>query len=64
MFDLETILKAIKIVGAVTPAAKAIYDGFMSVLGETDQATLKVGYAAARERTDDINDEMRATFGD
>lgn len=63
MFDLQTILKAIQIVGSATPAAKAIYEGFVDVLGEKDQATLKARYAEARERTDDLHSEVQERLG-
>ena len=63
MFDLQTILKAIQIVGAATPAAKAIYDGFVDVLGEKDQATLKARYADARERSDNLHEQVQNELG-
>lgn len=59
MFDLQTILKAIQIVGAATPAAKAIYDGFVDVLGEKDQAALKARYADARKRSDSLHQQVQ-----
>lgn len=59
MFDLQTILKAIQIVGSATPAAKAIYEGFVDVLGEKDQATLKASYAEGRKSSDRLHNEVQ-----
>jgi hypothetical protein len=63
MWNLDTIMKAIQIVGAATPAAKAIYDGFQAVLGDKDQASLKERYAEARKASDDLHDNVQAKLG-
>ncbi|WP_343526961.1 hypothetical protein [Sphingomonas sp.] len=57
---MATILKAIEIVGALTPAAMRLYEGFMAVLGDGDQAELAALYAAARDRSDRLHDQVQA----
>ncbi len=59
--DLATIIKAIEIVGAATPAAMRLYDGFMALVSDADQAELAALYAAARDQSDRLHDEVQAT---
>ena len=57
--DYRTILKAIELVGDVTPAAKALYEGFISVTHGETQDDLKARYAAARIASDDLHDRVQ-----
>ena len=58
--DLATIIKAIEIVGALTPAAMRLYEGFMALVGEADRAELEALYVAARDQSDRLHDEVQA----
>lgn len=58
--DLATIIKAIEILGAATPAAMQLYDGFMALVGGADQAELAALYAAARDQSDRLHDEVQS----
>ncbi len=59
--DLSTIIKAIAIVGDVTPAAMTLYQGFIAATaGTEDQATLKRLYAEARSRSDELHAEVQS----
>ncbi len=58
--DLATIIKAIEIVGAATPAAMRLYDGFMALVGGADQAELAALYAAARDLSDRLHNEVQS----
>lgn len=57
--DLATILKAIEIVGALTPAAIRLYEGFMALVGEADRAELAALYVAARDQSDELHDQVQ-----
>lgn len=58
--DLPTIIKAIEIVGAVTPAAMRLYEGFMALASEADQAELAKLYTDARLQSDRLHDQVQA----
>lgn len=58
--DLATILKAIEIVGALTPAATRLYEGFMALAGDADRAELEALYLAARDQSDRLHEEVQA----
>lgn len=58
--DLATILKAIEIVGALTPAATRLYEGFTALVGDADRAELEALYLAARDQSDRLHDEVQA----
>lgn len=58
--DLATIIKAIEIVGAATPAAMRLHDGFMALVSDADQAELAALYAAARDQSDRLHNEVQA----
>lgn len=58
--DLATIIKAIEIVGAATPAAMRLYDGFMALVGKADQAELAALYATARDQSDRLHDGVQS----
>ncbi len=59
--DLATIIKAIEIVGAVTPAAMRLYEGFMALASGADQDELAKLYADARLQSDRLHDQVQAT---
>lgn len=59
MFSLQTILKAIELVGDATPAAKALYEGFIAVTRGDTQAELKQRYADMKARTDDLHNRVQ-----
>lgn len=59
MWNLNTIMKAIELVGTATPAGKAIYDGFVALTTGKDQDDLKARYAAAQARTDDLHQDVQ-----
>ncbi len=46
--DLATILKAIEIVGAATPAAMRLYEGFKVLVSDADREELRQVLAVAR----------------
>lgn len=52
MFDLATIIKAIQIVGEVTPAAFDLYEQFIAVTRDGTQEELKERYKSARLKSD------------
>ncbi|WP_433911131.1 hypothetical protein [Sphingomonas yabuuchiae] len=57
---MATIIKAIEIVGALTPAAMRLYEGFMALVGEADRAELTALYVVARDQSDRLHDEVQA----
>ena len=63
MFDLNTITKAISLVGEATAAGKTLFEEFIPLLHGADQDTLKAQYAAARGVSDgnhaSLQDELR-----
>jgi len=63
MFDITTIMKAIQLVGAATPAGKAIYDGFVFLLSGATQDELKARYAAERKRSDEAHEAAQQALG-
>lgn len=63
MFDVSTIIKAIQLVGTITPAGKAIYDGFVAITTGATQDDLKRRYAEAQTRTDDLHGQVQAEMG-
>ncbi len=58
--DLATIIKAIEILGAATPAAMRLYEGFMALVGDANRAELTALYAAARDQSDGLHDEVQS----
>jgi len=58
--DLATILKAIEILGAVTPAAMRLYEGFMALVSDADRVELAKLYADARLQSDQLHDQVQA----
>jgi len=61
--DVATVLKAVELVGAATPAALRLYEGFRPLLSLADQATLAEEYAAARSRSDAAHADVQRRFG-
>lgn len=57
--NLETVLRAMKLAGAATPAFTALFEAALSLFSESDQAQLKDAYAAARDRSDDAHDALQ-----
>lgn len=57
--DYRTILKAIELVGEATPAAKALYEGFIAITHGETQDDLKARYAAARAASDDMHGKVQ-----
>jgi hypothetical protein len=57
--DLRTILKAIELVSDNLPAAKALYEGFISVTRGADQDELKQRYEAAKLASDDLHAKVQ-----
>lgn len=57
--DYRTILKAIELVGEVTPAAMKLYEGFIAVTRGTDQDDLKARYAEAKARSDYLHNRVQ-----
>jgi len=58
--DVATIIKAIEIVGALTPAAMRLYEGFSVLVSDADQAELEAFYLAARDQSDRLHDQVQA----
>ncbi|KTW15162.1 hypothetical protein [Sphingomonas sanguinis] len=58
--DLATILKAIEIVGAATPAAMRLYEGFKVLVSDADREELRQVLAVARAQSDRLHDEVQA----
>lgn len=58
--NLATILKAIEILGVVTPAAMQLYEGFMALVGDADRTELASLYADARMQSDQLHDQVQA----
>ena len=63
MFDLDTIMKAITIVGAASEAGKKLYADFTAITSGETQAGLKERYAAARDRSDAVHDAIQHDLG-
>lgn len=61
--DLSTILRAINLVGDVTPAAMALYQGFIADTKGEDQAELKRRHADAQARSDHLHRQLQAELG-
>lgn len=60
--DLATILKAIALVGDLTPAAMSLYEGFIEATDGETQADLKARYAAARNASDTLHEQLQERF--
>ena len=60
MMDLATILKAIEIVGALTPAATRLIEGFMVLVSDADRVELEALYVTARDQSDRLHDQVQA----
>lgn len=60
--DLATILKAIAILGDVTPAAMDLYRGFIASTNGATQAELQRQYEAAMARSDELHGAMQERF--
>ncbi|GAN14163.1 hypothetical protein I6G65_15865 [Sphingomonas paucimobilis] len=58
--DLATIIKAIEIVGAATPAAIRLYEGFKVLVSEADQAELQAVLDRAMDQSDRLHDQVQA----
>lgn len=58
--DLATIIKAIEIVGAATPAAIRLYEGFKVLVSEADQAELQAVLDQAIGQSDRLHDQVQA----
>ncbi|MDQ1229259.1 hypothetical protein [Sphingomonas sp. SORGH_AS_0879] len=58
--DLATILKAIEIVGAATPAAMKLYEGFKALVSDADRAELQRLRTAAIEQSDRLHEQVQA----
>lgn len=56
---LDIILGAIKLAGSELPAFKALFDGVVSTLHESDQATLKAAYAAQMTNSDAVHQRVQ-----
>ena len=58
------ILKTLQLVGAATPAFKALFDQTVATFREDEQEVLKRGYDEAMAKTDelhsDVQDELKA----
>lgn len=63
MFDLDTILKAIQIVGATTEVGHRLYADFVALTSGETQQQLKDRYAAARERSDALHTAIQQDLG-
>lgn len=63
MFDLDTIMKAISIVGATTEAGLKLYQDFHALTSGETQAALQKRYAAARQRSDAIHAAVQHDLG-
>jgi hypothetical protein len=62
-FNLDTILKAIELVGETSAAAKQIFEGFIAVTGGETQENLKARYAAARAKSDGDHTALQDELG-
>lgn len=58
-FDLDTIIKAIQLVGPLTDAGKLLYSEFMTLLHGSDQDKLKAAYFQAMETSDQQHGELQ-----
>lgn len=58
--DLATIRKAIEIVGAATPAAMRLYEGFKVLVSDADREELRQVLAVARAQSDRLHGEVQA----
>lgn len=56
--DFSTVLAAVKLAGAATPAFKALFDQAVQVFSPAQQSELKAALAAARENSDDAQDDF------
>lgn len=59
--DLATILKAIEIVRAATPAAMRLYEGFKVLVSDADREELRQVLAVARAQSDRLHGEVQAS---
>ncbi len=59
MFDLDTIMKAISLVGETTDIGHKLYNDFVAITEGETQAGMKERYAAARQRSDDVHAAMQ-----
>jgi hypothetical protein len=55
---LATVLEAIKLVGSATPAFDALFHQVLPLFGHAEQRQLKDAYAAARQSSDDAQDDF------
>lgn len=60
-WSIDTIVRAIELVGPATQAAEAIYEGFVALTDGTDQEELQKRYAAARQASDAAHDAVQRT---
>lgn len=60
-FNLDTILKAIELVGPATKAATDLYEGFIAITGGETQEELKTRYEAAKAASDAAHDDVQTT---
>jgi hypothetical protein len=57
--NLTTILSAMKLVGAATPAFKALFDQVLPLFSSSDQTKLKDAYQRARTESDAADADLR-----
>ncbi|WP_454280193.1 hypothetical protein [Sphingomonas sp. Marseille-Q8236] len=58
--DLATIIRAIEIVGAATPAAIRLYEGFKVLVSDADRAELQAILGQAIAQSDRLHDQVQA----
>jgi hypothetical protein len=58
--DLATIIKAIEIVGAATPAAIRLYEGFKVLVSDADRVELQAVLDQAIAQSDRLHDQVQA----
>ncbi len=56
---MEAVLNTLTMVGANTPAYRALYDQVLILVGEEDQDKLKAALAVAMERSDEQHDRAQ-----